>query len=347
MRIAQIAPLQVAVPPKGYGGTERVIAELTDALVQRGHDVTLFASGDSRTPARLVPFVPAALGFGPATDPVETHLALLTEVYRRAGAGEFDLIHSHLEQVTLPFVRGVHTPTVLTFHSRLDRPAVVRLLAAYPDAHLVSISDSQRAPIPDGGWVATVYHGVDVRRFPFSAVPGDYLAFVGRIAPEKGPDRAIAIAKRAGVPLKIAAKIDAKDRAYFKQVVQPLLGDPLVDFLGPLNERHKRELIRGARALLLPIDWPEPFGIVFIEALACGTPVLTRPCGAAPEVVEDGVTGYIRAADQDLADAVRALPALDRAACRRHAEERFDTSRMADNYLRVYARLLAGQLQLA
>ena len=347
MRIAQIAPLQVAVPPKGYGGTERVIAELTETLVQRGHDVTLFASGDSRTQAHLMPFVPAAIGFGPATNPVDTHLALLTEVYRRAGAGEFDVIHSHLEQVTLPFIRSVRIPTVLTFHSRLDVPALVRLLRAYPDAHLVSISDSQREPIPDAGWVATVYHGVDVRSFPFSPTPGGYLAFVGRIAPEKGPEHAIAIAKRAGVPLKIAAKIDPKDRAYFKQVMQPLLHDPLVDFVGPLNERHKRQLLRGACALLLPIDWPEPFGIVFIEALACGTPVLTRPLGAAPEVIEDGVTGYVRAADEDLADAVRELPALDRAACRRNAEERFDTSRMTDNYVRVYERLLASQHQSA
>jgi glycosyltransferase involved in cell wall biosynthesis len=345
MRIAQIAPLQVAVPPKGYGGTERVIAELTDALVQRGHDVTLFASGDSRTQAHLMPFVPAAIGFGPAINPVDIHLALLTEVYRRAGAGEFDVIHSHLEQLTLPFIRSVRIPTLLTFHFRLDLPATVQLLRAYPDAHLVSISDSQRDPIPDAGWVATVYHGVDVQSFPFSPAPGGYLAFVGRISPEKGPDHAIAIAKRAGVPLKIAAKIDPKDRAYFKQVVQSLLHDPLVDFLGPLNERHKRHLLRGACALLLPINWPEPFGMVFIEALACGTPVLTRPLGAAQEVVQDGMTGYIRAADEDLVDAVRELPALDRAACRRDAEKRFDTSRMTDDYMRLYEQLLASQHQ--
>ena len=340
MRIAQVAPLQVAVPPKGYGGTERVIAELTDALAQRGHEVTLFASGDSQTRARLEPFVPTALGFSPATDPVETHLALLTEVYRRARAGEFDLIHSHLEHMTLPFVRGTTTPTVLTFHSRLDRPGLVRLLRVYPDAHLVSISNSQREPVPDAGWVATVYHGVDVQRFPFSAQPGDYLVFVGRIAPEKRPDRAIRIATQAGVRLKIAAKIDPKDRAYFKDVVAPLLHNPLIEFLGPVNERRKRALMRGARALLLPIDWPEPFGMVFIEALACGTPVLTCPSGAAPEVVEDGVTGFIRASDDDLADAVRELPRLDRATCRRQAEERFDTARMADDYTQVYERLV-------
>ncbi len=340
MRIAQIAPLQVAVPPKGYGGTERVIAELTDALVQRGHEVTLFASGDSQSQACLAPFVSTALGFGPATDPIENNLTLLTEAYRRADAGEFDVIHSHLEQLTLPFIRSVRIPTALTFHSRLDRPGLVRLLQAYPDAHLVSISDSQRAPIPDAGWVATVYHGVNVQSFPFSSEPGGYLAFVGRISPDKRPDRAIAIAKRAGVPLKMAAKIDPKDRSYFKQVVQPLLNDPLIDFLGPLNERRKRELMRGACALLLPIDWPEPFGMVFIEALACGTPVLTCPCGAAPEVVDDGVTGFIRATDDELADAVSQAPTLDRTLCRRQAEERFDTGRMTDDYLQVYRRLV-------
>lgn len=343
MRIAQIAPLQVAVPPRGYGGTERVIAELTDALVRRGHDVTLFASGDSQTLARLAPFVPSALDFSPTADPVETHLALLTEVYRRAEANEFDVIHSHLEQLTLPFIRGVHTPTVLTFHSRVDRPGLVRLLRAYPGAHLVSISNSQREPIPDAGWVATVYHGVDVQSFPFSSQPGDYLVFVGRIAPEKRPDRAIMIATRAQIPLKIAAKIDPKDRAYFRQVVEPLLHNPLIDFLGPVNEQRKRTLMRGARALLLPIDWPEPFGMVFIEALACGTPVLTCPSGAAPEVVEDGVTGFIRATDEDLADAVCALPMLDRMTCRRHAEERFDTARMTDDYVQVYQRLVRDQ----
>lgn len=341
MRIAQIAPLQVAVPPKHYGGTERVIAELTDALVHLGHDVTLFASGDSHTQAHLVPFVATAQGFDPAMDALEAHLALLTEVYRRAD--EFDVIHSHLEQVTLAFARCTLTPTVLTFHSRLDRPALVRLLQAYPDANYVSISESQRAPAPDVHWVATVPHGVDVHSFPFSSDFGAYLVFVGRISPEKRPERAIEIAKRAGVPLKIAAKTDAKDRTYFRQVVEPLLHDPLIEFLGSVDERRKRTLMRGARALLLPIDWPEPFGMVFIEALACGTPVLTCPCGAAPEVVEDGVTGYIRSSVDDLVAAVRELPAIDRARCRQHAEQRFDTTRMADNYVHVYERLLARE----
>lgn len=338
MRIAQIAPLQVAVPPRQYGGTERVIAELTDALVERGHDVTLFASGDSHTQARLAPIVPTALGFDPKVDALECHLALLTEVYRHAD--EFDVIHSHLEQVTLPFTQRATIPTALTFHSRLDRQALVRLLQTYPNASYVSISDSQREPVLDVQWAATVYHGIDVKSFPFSAEPGKYLLFVGRIAPEKGPDRAIEIAKRAGVPLKIAAKIDAKDRMYFKQVVAPLLHDPLVEFLGPVNEQRKRALFRGALALLLPITWPEPFGMVFIEALACGTPVLTCPSGAAPEVVRDGVTGFLRESDEDLAAAIFDLPSIDRTRCRREAEERFDTARMADEYIHVYERLL-------
>lgn len=341
MRIAQIAPVQVAVPPKRYGGTERVIAELTEGLVRRGHDVTLFASGDSRTAARLVPAVPQAQGFDPAADLIATHLALLTEVYHRAD--EFDVIHSHLEHLTLPFIHSTCAPTVLTFHSRLDRSPVLRVLELYPDANYVSISNSQREPGPQLHWVATVYHGVDVRSFPFSATPGNYLAFVGRIAPEKRPDRAIEIAKLAGVPLKIAAKIDVKDRAYFKQVVEPLLDDPLVDFIGPVDERRKRDLMRGACALLLPIDWPEPFGMVFIEALACGTPVLTCPHGAAPEILEDGITGYIRQSNEELAALVPALARIDRARCRRYAEQRFDTSGMVDGYIRVYEALLADR----
>lgn len=336
MRIAQVAPLQLAVPPRKYGGTERIISELTETLVQLGHDVTLFATGDSRTSARLVPFTPEALAQHREVDPLATRLSLLTEVYRRAD--EFDVIHSHLEHLTLPFTAGAATPTVLTFHSRLDIPGLAPLLAAYPGVNCVSISDDQRIPAPDAHWVATVYHGVDVGDFPYVDTPGEYLVFVGRIAPEKGPDRAIEVAKRAGIPLKIAAKVDPMDRVYFKERIEPLLDTPLVEFLGPVDERRKRELMAGALALVLPIDWPEPFGIVFIEALACGTPVLTRPFGAAPEVVEDGTTGFLRESTEDLAAAVRDIAALSRAACRREAERRFSTRRMAQNYVAVYER---------
>lgn len=343
MRIAQVAPLQLDVPPRQYGGTERIISELTEALVRHGHDVTLFASGDSRTSARLVPFIPNALVRQPDADPLATRLALLTEVYRRAS--DFDVIHSHLECVTLPFTTcaGVATPTVLTFHSRLDTSGVARLLAAYPDANCISISDDQRIPAPDANWVATVYHGVDVDDFPYRREAGNYLVFVGRIAPEKGPDRAIEVAMRAGVLLKIAAKVDPADRAYFKQRIEPLLDSPLIEFLGPVDERRKRDLMARALALLLPIDWPEPFGIVFIEALACGTPVLTRPLGAAPEIIEDGATGFLRESTDALVEAVRDLPGISRETCRRTAEERFSTRRMARDYIAVYNRLCRGQ----
>lgn len=347
MRIAQVAPLQLAVPPRNYGGTERIISELTETLVLLGHDVTLFASGDSRTAARLVPFIPEALSAHREVDPWATRLGLLTEVYRRAD--EFDVIHSHLEYTTLPFVASTATPTVLTFHSRLDVPGVAPLLAAYPQAHCVSISDDQRIPARDAHWVATVYHGVDVEEFPFRREPGDYLVFVGRIAPEKGPDRAIEVARRSGIRLKIAAKVDPADRAYFKQRIEPLLDDPLIEFLGPVDERRKRDLMAGALALLLPIDWPEPFGIVFIEALACGTPVLTRPFGAAPEVVQDGLTGFLRDSTDELAAAVRDLAGISRETCRRCAEERFSTRRMARDYVAVYerARRAGGNAELA
>lgn len=339
MRIAQIAPLQLAVPPENYGGTERVIGELTEGLVQLGHTVTLFATGDSQTKAQLIPFVPKATGFDSQADAVSLHLCLQTEVYRRSD--EFDVIHSHLEQLTLPFIASTQTPTILTFHSRLDPPALVRLLQAYPNTNYVSISESQRVPVSGVHWAATVHHGIDIRRFRYYPEPEDYLAFVGRITPEKGPERAIHIAKQAGVRLKIAAKTDTKDRPYFKQVVEPLLSDPLIDFLGPVNERRKCELIGHARALLLPIDWPEPFGIVFIESMACGTPVLTRPRGAAAEVVEDGVTGFIRETDAELVAAIHELPSIARAECRQIAEQRFGITRMAEEYVRVYEQAIA------
>ena len=337
MRIAQVAPLQVAVPPAKYGGTERVIANLADALVRLGHDVTLYASGDSRTRARLVPFVPKALTFDPSIDVYSYHVALLAEVYRHAG--EYDVIHSHLDYLTLPFSTGAPTPTVITLHLRLDTPGEMLVLRAYPDATYVSISNSQRAPLPNVHWTATVYHGIDVDTFPFYPDPGDYLAFIGRISPEKGPIQAIEIAKAAGVRLKIGAKVDPRDRKFFKDKVEPLLSDPLVEFLGPVDERKKRELMGRALALLLPIDWPEPFGMVFIEALACGTPVLTRPCGSVPEILRDGVTGFTRADTHELAACVRNVASISRAGCRAYVQERFDSERMARDYLAVYSAL--------
>lgn len=338
MRIAQVAPLQVAVPPRRYGGTERVIYNLTEALVQRGHEVTLYASGDSSTSARLIPFTERAFNFDPAVNPIPHYLAELTEVYRHAD--DYDIIHSHLDHLTLPFAVHADTPTVITLHGPLSIPDEQRILRTYADLSYISISNSQRRPLPELHWAATIHHGVDVASFPYSAEPGGYLAFVGRISPEKDPVSAIEIARMAGVPLKIAAKVDPVDRTYFKECVKPLLDDPLVEFLGPLNERRKRELMRGALGLLAPIDWHEPFGMVYIEALACGTPVLSRPKGSAPEVLRDGQTGFVRDSNEELAAAVRELPSLSRAHCRRYCAERFDRQRMARDYERIYRRLL-------
>lgn len=336
MRIAQIVPLHVAVPPAGYGGTERVVYNLTEALVSRGHEVTLFATGDSRTSAKLVPLAEKAICFDPAIEWAALHMAELEYVYNRAH--QFDVIHSHLDYLTLPYISRTTTPTVLTLHGRLDQPEFRRVFNANLGANYVSISNSQRRDVPDINWVATVYHGIDVASFPYSPRRGKYLAFVGRMSPEKRCDMAIAIARRTGIPLKIAAKIDHKERPYFERVIRPLLDDPLVEFLGEQNEDEKRALLRDALALLLPIDWPEPFGMAFIEALACGTPVLTRPCGSVPELLQDGLTGYIAEDEDALAAAVGRLDRISRLACRHWAEQRFDRQRMAAGYERVYER---------
>ncbi len=343
MRIAEIAPLQVATPPHGYGGTERVISGLTEGLIRLGHEVTLFATGDSQTSARLVPGIPRAINFDSEVDATAYHVAMLEEVYQRAN--EFDVIHSHLDYLTLPFVGRTSVPTVITLHGRIDREEFRRAYDTYGratparTAHYVAISEAQRSTQPDLSWAGTIHHGIDVRSFHFYPTPGDYLCFVGRIAPEKGPERAIEIAKRAGVPLKIAAKVDPKDRTYFTRVVEPLLDHPLIEFVGEVNESQKRELMGKALALLLPIDWPEPFGLVFIESLACGTPVLTSPVGAAPELLRDGTTSFLGKTVDDLVRAVPRLRLLDRDACRREAMERFDLRNMAVNYVKLYAKL--------
>ncbi|HKV84475.1 MAG TPA: glycosyltransferase family 4 protein [Ktedonobacterales bacterium] len=337
MRIAQVVPLQVAVPPHKYGGTERVVYNLTEALVTLGHDVTLFATGDSRTSAKLAPGLDRAINFDPAVDAYAHHIAFLKEVY--AHADEFDVIHSHLDFMTGPFAAMTRTPTVLTLHGRLDQPEYSRVFNAFPEINYVSISDSQRRDVPDLHWVATVHHGVDVASFDFYPNPGEYLCFVGRISPEKRPDRAIEIAKRAGIPLKIAAKVDPKDEKYFHREIEPLMNHPLIEYLGQVDERRKRELMGNAMALVLPIDWPEPFGMVFIEALACGTPVLTCPLGSVPELLRDGVTGCVRCTVDDLVAAVKELPKISRRGCRRYAEKRFDTRRMALEYVNVYSRV--------
>jgi len=336
MRIAQVAPLYESVPPTRYGGTERVVSYLTEELVRRGHEVTLFASGDSVTGARLVAAVPRALRLsGDAKDPYALHLAALLDVYDHAD--DFDVIHLHTDYVGLPLTRGVPTPTVLTLHGRLDISDVHPVYRAFPHVAFCSISTAQRAPVPDVSWAATVHHGLprDLYRF---GPGGGYLLFVGRISPEKKPDAAIRIARAAGLPLVIAAKVDPADRAYWETVVQPLVAQPGVRFVGEVGESGKEELLRGARALLFPVDWPEPFGLVLIEALACGTPVIARCRGSVPEIVDEGETGFVCETDDEMVEAAGRLGRIDRHACRRTFERRFSVEHMVDAYEAVYER---------
>lgn len=345
MRIAQVAPLWEAVPPVRYGGTERVVSWLTEALVARGHAVTLFATADSRTTARLVAVAPRGLRRDlRETDALAAHVVELGELIDRAG--EFDLIHSHVEMLTFPLARLARVPLLHTLHGRLDRPGLAPLFRHFRGLPLVSISESQRAPLAHLGlhWVATVYHGLPVERVPFSPAPrDDALVFLGRLSPEKRPDLAIAVARRLGVRLRIAAKLDDHDRAYVARELAPLLRDPLVEYLGEVDDATKWALLGGARCLLFPVDWPEPFGLAMIEALACGTPVVARPCGAVPEVVVDGETGFLAQSLDDLVAAVKRVDVLDRARCRAWVEARFSVRAMTDAYEAVYARLLGGR----
>jgi len=341
MRIAQVAPLFEAVPPQLYGGTERVVSHLTEELVRRGHDVTLFASGDSQTKASLVPIVPRARRLGAANRDL-----MLVDLIREldsafARSAEFDVVHCHVDYLAFPFGNLVKTPTVHTLHGRQDldfQPALYRHFDGTP---LVSISNAQRKPLRglELSWAGTVYHGLPLEGYPFAAEDRGYLAFLGRVAPEKQPDMAVEIARRAGIPLKIAAKVDDADREYFERVVAPLLDDPLVDFVGEINDADKVAFLGGARGLLFPIDWPEPFGLVMIEAMACGTPVIARPCGSVPEVVAPGRTGFVAETLDELADAVKRLDQIDRAECRAHVERHFTVSHMADGYEKIYRKL--------
>jgi glycosyltransferase involved in cell wall biosynthesis len=341
MRIAQVAPLFESVPPQLYGGTERIVSYVTDELVRRGHEVTLFASGDSRTTARLVPVVERATRLDAAT-----HDLLGSEFIRELGlvfshASDFDVIHCHVDYLAFPFHDLTPTPTVHTIHGRLDLPHLVPVYRQFRTVPLVSISDAQRAPLDQLGvrWAGTVYHGLPVERYAFAPEDQGYLAFLGRLAPEKQPELAIEIARRVGLPLKIAAKVDAVDQEYFDQVVAPLLDDPLVEFLGEIGDDQKSAFLGGAKALLFPIDWPEPFGLVMIEAMACGTPVVARPCGSVPEVIDHGRTGFLASTLVELTEAVKRLDEIDRAECRRQFELRFSAGRMAQDYERIYGRL--------
>jgi len=342
MRIAQVAPLYESVPPKLYGGTERVVSYLTEELVRQGHQVTLFASGDSVTQARLVEACSRSLRLDQeCVDQLAHHIVLLEQVFRQASA--FDLIHFHIDYLHFPLSVRQHIPTVTTLHGRLDLPDLVPVYKMFPSMPVVSISDAQRAPLPLINWLGTVYHGLPEDLYTLREAPGTYLAFLGRIAPEKGVEQAIAIAQQAGMPLKIAAKVDRADREYFREVVRPLLKNPLVEYVGEVGGDHKDAFLGEAYALLFPIDWPEPFGLVMIEAMACGTPVIACPRGSVPEVLEDGVTGWIVEGIEEAVQAVERVPTLSRARCRQVFEERFSASRMAQDYLRIYKTLLGGR----
>jgi glycosyltransferase involved in cell wall biosynthesis len=340
MHIAQIAPLAEAVPPKLYGGTERVVATLCDALVELGHDVTLFAAADARTRAKLIPVRdrPIRLDPAPLKSDVAAHLTMLHEVRQRAW--QFDLLHFHIDLLHFPVFEHEAHKTVTTLHGRLDLADLESAYQHWPQFGLVSISDHQRTPMPFVNWLATIPHGMPVEQFAFRARPQPgYLAFMGRISPEKRPDVAISIARRAGIPLKIAAKVDAVDREYFETRIAPLLDHPLIDYIGEIGDDRKSEFLGNARALLFPIDWPEPFGLVMIEAMACGTPVIAWNRGSVPEVVEHGVTGYIVDSEEEAVAAVRTIGRIDRPTVRAVFERRFAARTMARSYLDLYARL--------
>ncbi|MGH7279026.1 MAG: glycosyltransferase family 4 protein [Candidatus Rokuibacteriota bacterium] len=341
MRIAQVAPLYEPVPPALYGGTERIVSFLTEELVRRGHDVTLFATGDSTTAARLVSALPKAIRLEASNREalLAAHVRQLGMVFHRAR--EFDVIHCHVDYPAFPLTPLVATPTVHSVHGRLDLPYLEPVYRQFRGVPVVSISDAQRAPLASVGvnWVATVPHGVPLGRYPFVETPDGYLAFLGRISPEKRPHVAIDVARRVGIPLKMAAKVDPADRDYFERMVRPLLDDPLIEFVGEIGDRDKPRFLGGALALLFPIDWPEPFGLVMIEAMACGTPVIACPAGSVAEVVVPGRTGFIGETEEELASAVKRIDTIDRAECRRHVEHHFTAERMADGYEEVYARL--------
>jgi glycosyltransferase involved in cell wall biosynthesis len=344
MRIAQVAPLYESVPPELYGGTERIVYWLTEELVRRGHEVTLFASGDSDSSADLVPGVEKALREHLSRDELvllgaPLHLALLSEVFGQAE--QFDIIHSHIDHWAFPMTRLVDVPAVHTIHGRLDVPGLDDLFGPYPEVPLVSISDSQRRPFAhlDLTWAATVYNGTPVQDLTFQPEAGEYLAFLGRLADEKRPDRAIEIAKRVGMPLKIAAKVDPHDREYFEQEIEPLLDHPLIEFLGEVDDRGKDELLGGAYATLFPIDWPEPFGLIMTESMACGTPVIAMRHGSVPEVMVNEVTGFICESVDEMVEAVTRVNQIDRQACRRHVEKNFSVEAMTDGYEAVYRQL--------
>jgi len=342
LRIAQIAPLYESVPPRLYGGTERVVSYITEELVRRGHEVTLFAAGDSDTRANLMPGCPQALRLqGKPELGSSLQLAMLTEVFETAREN-FDIVHTHIDYWSFPFARLTRVPTVTTMHGRLDIPELHPVYYRFPEAALVSISESQRAPLAEMNWVATVYHGIPRNLLSFNERQGKYLAFIGRISPEKGIDVAIDVALKSGVPLKIAAKVDAVDREYFAAVIKPRIKPPMIEYIGEIDDVQKSEFLGGALALLFAIDWPEPFGLAMIEALACGTPVIARPCGSVPEVIKPGITGFLASEIDELVAAVGKIDSIPREQCRREFEERFTSEVMIAKYERVYHSLIGS-----
>ncbi|MFO1014683.1 MAG: glycosyltransferase family 4 protein [Caulobacteraceae bacterium] len=341
MKIAQIAPLYEAVPPKLYGGTERVVAHLADALVELGHEVTLFSSADAVTKADLVPVRDQAIRLDPSPlkSDLAAHMAMLAEVRRQKD--RFDILHFHVDMIHFPFFEDMSARTLTTLHGRLDLKDLPEAYRLWPKFPLVSISDNQRMALPFANWAGTVYHGMPESLYRFEARPEGYLAFLGRMSPEKGPDRAIAIAKALNMPLKMAAKVDAADAAWFSEHIAPLLDHPLIEFIGEIGDAEKSDFLGKAAALLFPINWPEPFGLVMIEAMACGTPVVGFACGSAPEVIDDGLTGFLVRDEAEAVQAVQRAVELDRRDIRRRFERRFSATAMARGYLDLYADRLA------
>jgi glycosyltransferase involved in cell wall biosynthesis len=339
MKIAQVAPLIESVPPRLYGGTERIVSYLTEELVRRGHEVTLFASGDSITSAELASCCTRALRLDPTVHDTLPHFMLMIDKVRER-ADEFDVIHFHIDLFHFPLFRSLEARTLTTLHGRQDLGDLKPFYYRFGEMPLVSVSNDQRKPLPHANFVATIHHGIPADLHRPSFEQGSYLAFLGRISPEKRPDRAIRIARASGIPLKIAAKVDKVDDNYFRNDVLPLINGPGVEFIGEINERDKTKFLGEAAALLFPIDWPEPFGLVMIEAMACGTPVLAFRCGSVPEIIEDGVTGKVVESEDEAVAAVSETVFYDRRTVRRRFEERFTATRMARGYVSTYHRLL-------
>ena len=345
MRIAQVSPLWESVPPKLYGGTERIVSYLTEELVRQGHEVTLFASGDSVTRAKLEAPCQQALRLNTGIFNREAPLIQMMEQVFCA-SDRFDIIHSHLDFLAFSLSRRCRVPVVTTLHGRLDLPELVPVFRDFAELPLVSISNSQRRPLSWCNWANTVYHGLPKDLYTFNAEPGKYLAFLGRVSPEKCPDQAIELAKRVGLPLKMAAKVDPADRAYFERVVEPLLDHPLVEFVGEITDAQKSEFIGNAIGLVCPYDWPEPFGLVLIESLACGTPVLAYRRGSIPELIDHGATGFISENLDEMVSQVEKLVTIDRRRCRQVFDERFTAQRMTNDYVKIYQQLMTDAAAL-